>query len=203
MGKIISFEKHRDKRQRKRERLKAFECTDNIDTILHYMVSEVSNILDKSDIDTLNEKENIERRKFKKRYSDVLSAAPISNAGRISYFANVMLNLLPLLFHGEYKNRLNSYMDFSEFYLLEFDTAYCQYLNENKEYEKEYPFQFSPLGTDTLEHELQDCLEQIISLSPAINSKEKSKIMWQACRLFELHHILVDLFSGEIRKNNN
>lgn len=87
-------------------------------------------------------------------------------------------------------------MDFSEFYLSEFDTAFSQYRNENQEYEQNYPFRFSPLPDPyTLEKELQDCLQQLITPSPAKSSREKAEIiMWQAYRLFELYHNMADLF---------
>lgn len=89
-------------------------------------------------------------------------------------------------------------MDFSKFYLTEFDTAYTQYHSENQEYENEYPFRFTTLDADALEKELQDCLQQIIASSSTKNRKERAEIiMWQACRLFELFHNIEELFSWE------
>ena len=200
MKKIISFEKHWNRKQN--EEIKTtehYESKDNMDAFLGYMTSEVSKIQDKPGTEILIYWEKEDRKKFEKRYSDVLARASISAADRIQFFAGVMLHLLPSIFHGKYERRYESYMDFSKFYLTEFDTAFSQYRNEKKEYEQEYPFRFSPLADSVaLENELQNYLQQLIAPSPAKSSREKAEIiMWQACRLFELFHNIEELFSGE------
>lgn len=130
-------------------------------------------------------------KKFEQKYKDVLSVAPRSDIDKIQYFASIMLNFLPSIFHGKQEERLNAYIDFSEFYLLEFDMAYSQYRKENQKHEKEYLFRFTPLKPNILEHKLHDSLTQL----SAKNNREKAEIiLWQACRLFELYHLMDALF---------
>ena len=120
---------------------------------------------------------------------------------KIQYFAGIMINFLPTIFYGKWKNRFNTHMDFSEFYLSEFDMAYSKYHNERQVSEKEYPFRFILLDSDTLENEIQDYLTRLDSLFPAKNNREKAKIIiCQACRLFELYHNMADLFFDKIFK---
>lgn len=198
MCKIISFEKHCYRKQKTKEikSTEYYEYDENIYALLESMASEVSEILDGSGIENLIEREKEDRKKFEEKYKDVLLRAPSSAEAQIQYFAGVMLNFLPLIFHSKYENRFDAYIDFSEFYLFEFDTAYSQYCNENQKYEKEYPFRFPQLDANTLERELQNCLQQIITPSPVKSSRERAKvIMWQACILFELYHNMTDLFS--------
>lgn len=193
MSDIILLEKYQDMKQKKQEN------TEDIAALLSHMASEVSKTLDKSRIEMMKEREIQERKRVEERYKDVLSQTPDSAEAQLQYFAGVMSNFLPAIFHGEWKDRFNSYMDFSEFYLTEFDAAYAQYHSENQEYEKEYPFRFSPLpDPDSLEKKLHNCLQQIIAQSPAKSSREKAEIiMWQACRLFELYHNLDNLLMKE------
>lgn len=207
IGEIISFKKQQNRKQKRKKNAKTTEYyayDENINSFLSHMASGILKILDRPGIENLVEIEKEDRKKFEERYSDVLAAAPISNIGKIQYFSDIMLNILPSIFHGKWKDRFNAHMDFSEFYLSEFDTAYSQYHSANQQYEKEYPFRFAPLETCRLEIELQDCLGQLVSLSPIKNSRKKAEIiMWQACRLFELYHNMVDLFQekdGEFGK---
>lgn len=145
MGDIILLKKYQDMKQKKQE------STESIVTLLSHMASEVSKILDKSGIEMMEEREIQERKRFEERYKNVLSQAPDSAEAQLQYFANVMLKFLPTIFHGEWKNRFDAYMNFSEFYLSEFDTAYSQYHDTNEKYEKEYPFRFTTLDADALE----------------------------------------------------
>ena len=200
MGEIIVLEKykHRCKKSDRTTRLdKIPNNTENFNAFIEYMSSEATKIADNCDSELLDKKEKDRRKSFEKKYKDVLSAAPSSVADKIPYYANVMLDLLPTIFHSQAKkDRFDIYMDFSEFYLCEFDGAYCRYRNDNKKYEKDYPFQFLPMEADKLENALQKCLRQIISLFPAKNNHDKTQVMWQACRLFELYHDMDDaLFS--------
>lgn len=193
MDDIISLEKYQDRKQKKQENT---EDIKNIDAFLSYMASDVTKVLNNIEIEMMEEREIQERKRFEERYKDVLPQAPDSAEAQLQYFASILLAFLPTIFHGEQKDRFNTYMDFSEFYLSEFDTAFSQYRNKNKECEQEYPFRFSPLpDPDTLENELQDCLLQIINSSSVKSSSERTEIiMWQACRLFELYHNMADLF---------
>lgn len=119
----------------------------------------------------------------------------MSSADRVSYFANVISSLIPSVFHcRERAGRLNAYADFSEFYLSEFDSAYCEYLSANEKYKKEYPLQIPPMAADVLEKDLQNCLSQI-SLASAKSGREKADtIIQNAHRFFGLYHLMDDLF---------
>lgn len=193
MVNIILFENH----WKKCTPAKTVEiCSENssLTDFIGYMASEVSRIQSKLWTKPLEEREKEERNEFEEKYCDVLAAAPISRSDRISYFANVMLCLLPYVFHDRHKKQFFS--DFSMFYLSEFDAAYCEYRSNNEKYEKEYPFQFPSLDADILENALQDCLHQII------HSNDKTEIMWQASRLFELYHNMLDCFLFIAKRNS-
>lgn len=95
MGEIILLEKYQDMKQKKRE------STEDIATLLSHMASEVSNILNKPGIEMMKEREIQERKRFEERYKDVLLRAPDYAESQIQYFAGIMLNFLPAIFHGE------------------------------------------------------------------------------------------------------
>lgn len=203
MHEVISLKKYRNQQQNKTDNIKATgycEYNENLNTFIQYMASEVTKILDSPKRKLFERREEDEQKEFKERYKDVLSSAPSSEADKIPYYANIMLRFLPAIFNTKhkYKDRYKAYLDFSQIFLSEFDDVYCEYCRTNQKYEKEYPFRFIPLDADMLERELRDCLTLLISLSPAKNNTEKTEIMWQACRLSELHHNMVDLFSEEI-----
>jgi len=205
MGKIILLKKHKNRNKKPDRATQSDEIpnnTENLAEFIEYMASKASEIVDSHDSELLGKREEDRRKEFEKRYKDVLSAAPISETDKIPYYANVMLDLLPAIFHSQTEeDRFDIYMDFSEFYLCEFDSAYYQYHKKNQQYEKEYLFRFVPMEADELKNTLQKCLQQIISLSPAKSSQEKSEIMWQVCRFFELYHILDNIFSEMGNKN--
>lgn len=190
MRDIIIFENYQKKAGRKDIPAKTVEISNedrSITDFVRYMAAEVSKIQKKPLGKLLEKREDEERNEFEEKHCDVLAAAPISCSDRISYFANILLYLLPSVFHNRHKNQFFS--DFSMFYLFEFDAAYCEYRSDNKNYEKEYPFRFPSLDADALENALQNCLRQIV------HSNDKTEIMWQASRLFELYHNMLDSFS--------
>ena len=165
---IILLENHQKKSRKKCTPANTVEIPNENKTITNfigYMASKVSEIQNSPWQKPLEQREQEDQKEFAERYNDVLAAAPRTAEGKLRYFANVMLNLLPSVFHGRQKNLFFS--DFSMFYLSEFDAAYSQYCNVNQEYEKEYPFRFPLLEANALEKELQDCLQQIIFPSPA------------------------------------
>lgn len=198
MSNIILFKNHQKKSRKKCTPAKTVEIPNEskiITDFIGYIASEVSEIQNNPWRKPLDQREKEEQKEFEERYNDILTAAPHSNEDKLRYFANVMLNLIPSVFHDRHKNQFFS--DFSMFYLSEFDAAYSQYCNVNQEYEKEYPFRFPLLEANALEKELQDCLQQIIFPSPAKSRKERAEIvMWQASRLFELYHNMLDYFSS-------
>lgn len=191
MSNIILLENHQKKSMKKYTPAKTVEIPNESKTItdfIEYMASEVSGIQNKPWRKPLEQREKEEQKEFEERNNDILVAAPHTNEAKLRYFADVMLNLLPSVFHDRQKNLFFS--DFSIFYLSEFDAAYGQYRSENQKYEKEYPFRFPSLDADSLENAIQDCLWQIT------NSNDKTEIMWQASRLFELYHSMLDYFSS-------
>lgn len=190
MKKIVSLKNCRERHQNKTENTQISgycEHNKNFNTFLRYMASESTKILESPKRELFEKREKEERKEFDERYSNMLATAPQTNEGKLKYFAYIMLNLLPSVFHGEQKNQF--FTDYSILYLSEFDTAYCEYRNDNKKYEKEYPFRFPLLAGDSLENAIQSCLRQII------NSKDKTEIMWQASRHFELYHNMLNYFS--------
>lgn len=145
------------------------------------------------------EKEEEER--FRCKYSDVLAAVPISASEKMQYFAKVMLQLLPDTFHGSWDARFDTWMDFCQFYITGFDSAYSDYIKENKEFEKEYQYKFKEMAVEKLEEELKDCLKDIIALYPEKNNEDKTAMIYQASMLFELQDLLSDLFYKEVMKD--
>ena len=145
------------------------------------------------------EKEEEER--FKAKYSNVLVAVPVSDGEKMQYFSNIMLQLLPDVFHGSsWDERFDAWMDFSQFYITGFDSAYSDYIKANKEFEQPYHYKFQEMATEKLEEELVDCLGKIIELCPEKKEEDKTEMLYQAARLFELEEILSDIFYKELMK---
>ncbi|MFG6328846.1 MAG: hypothetical protein K1W06_05125 [Lachnospiraceae bacterium] len=76
----------------------------------------------------------------------------------MQYSADVMLHLLPDIFHGSnWDTKFDTWLDFCEFYISYFDSAYGGYMQVNKEYEKPYQYKFKPMTVEKLEDEMADC----------------------------------------------
>lgn len=145
------------------------------------------------------EKEEEER--FREKYKDVLTAVPVSASEKMQYFAKVMLHLLSDIFHSSnWDIRFDTWLDFCEFYMSGFDSAYSDYIKENKEFEKEYQYKFMAMAAEELEEELVDCLEKIVEKCPEKKEEDKTEMLYQAARLFELDEILLVLFCEELMK---
>ena len=119
----------------------------------------------------------------------------------MQYFAIVMLKLLPDTFHGSWDARFDAWMDFSQFYITGFDSAYSDYINVNKRLERPYQYKFGAMAAEKLEEELVDCLGKIIELCPEKKEEDKTEMLYQAARLFELQDLLSDLFYKEVTKD--
>ena len=145
------------------------------------------------------EKEEEER--FKEKYKNVLAAVPGSAGEKMQYFAIVMFKLLPDTFHGSWDARFDTWMDFSQFYITGFDSAYSDYINANKRLERPYQYKSGAMAAEKLEEELVDCLEKIIELCPEKKEEDKTEMLYQAARLFELQDLLSDLFYKEVTKD--
>lgn len=145
------------------------------------------------------EKEEDER--FRCKYNDVLAAVPVSASEKMQYFAKVMLHLLSGIFHSSnWDIRFDAWLDFCEFYMSGFDSAYSDYIKENKEFEKEYQYKFRAMAAEELEKELVDCLGKIVERCPEKKEEDKTVMLYQAARLFELEEILSDMFYKELLK---
>lgn len=143
--------------------------------------------------------EKEEEEKFRIKYKNVLSAVPVSPGAKMQYFANIMLQLLPDVFHNNiWDIRFDTWIDFCKFYMSEFDPAYSDYFKINKKFEQPYSHKFKPISEGKLEEDLKDCLKRIIALYPEKTYVDKTIIMYQAERLFELQDSVTDLFIMEV-----
>lgn len=82
-----------------------------------------------------------------------------------------------------------------------FDSVYSDYIKANKEFEQPYQYKFKEMAAEKLEKELKDCLKNIIALYPEKTDTDKTTIMYQAAKLFELQDLLSDFFCMEIMKD--
>jgi hypothetical protein len=212
MGNVISFKK------RKKRKKKFNQNKKKSKTVTEKSTTEYPAVLDPlkdgsiADVDYADmepeekieywkniEKEEEER--FKAKYSNVLVAVPVSDGEKMQYFSNIMLQLLPDVFHGSsWDERFDAWMDFSQFYITGFDSAYSDYIKANKEFEQPYHYKFQEMATEKLEEELVDCLGKIIELCPEKKEEDKTEMLYQAARLFELEEILSDIFYKELMK---
>lgn len=213
MKKIIPFEKVKKKKKafnpnKRKDQMATEKATTKCPAVLNPQKDGSSIDVDYAELEPDEqiefwkniEKEEVER--FKIKYKDVLAAVP-SNAGeKMQYFAKVMLRLIPDIFHdSSWDARFDVWIDFCQFYITGFDSAYSDYFKANKEFEQLYEYKFKEMAAEKLEEELKDCLKKIITLYPEKTDADKTTIMYQAARLFELQDLLSDLFYMEIMKD--
>ncbi len=212
MGNVISFEK-RKKRKRKfnQNKKKSKTVTEKstteypavLDPLKDGSIADVdyADMEPEEKIEYWKNIEKEEEERFKAKYSNVLVAVPVSDGEKMQYFSNIMLQLLPDVFHGSsWDERFDAWMDFSQFYITGFDSAYSDYIKANKEFEQPYHYKFQEMATEKLEEELVDCLGKIIELCPEKKEEDKTEMLYQAARLFELEEILSDIFYKELMK---
>lgn len=211
MGNLITFEKRKKRKEKvNQSKKKAQVATKKANTRCPKVLDspKEGNSIDVDDADMETEQQiefwknmkNELEEKFRNKYSDVLAAGPISSGAKMQYFADVMLKLIPNIFHGNLDARFAAYADFCEFYISEFDPAYSDYIRENKKFEKEYQYKFGTMKTEKLEEELKKCLTKIVEISPEKKEEDKTEMLYQAARLFELDEILLVLFCEELMK---
>lgn len=212
MGNLISFEKRKKRKEKvNQSKKKAQIVTKKADTGCQEMLNprkdgsstdtDYANMEPDEKIEYWKKIEKEEEEKFRCKYSDVLAIVPINAGARMQYFASAMLQLIPDIFHGNWDTEFDAWMDFSQFYITEFDPAYSDYIKANKEFEQPYQYKFKEMATEKLEEELKGCLKKIIALYPEKTDADKTTIMYQAARLFELQDLLSDLFCMEIMKD--
>lgn len=212
MGNVISFEKRKKRKkefnQNKKKAQIALEkagtgCPEMLNPLKEGSSVNTDYIEMEPDeqIEYWKKIEKEEEERFSEKYKDVLAAMPVSAGERMQYFSNVMLHLLPDVFHGSnWDERFDACANFCEFYISEFNPAYSDYIKENKEFEKEYQYKFGTMKTEKLEEELKKCLTKIIEIFPEKKEEDKTEMLYQAARLFELDEILLVLFCEELMK---
>ena len=214
MGNVISFQKAKKKKEKKfnQNKKKSKTVTEKSTTgypvVLNPLKEDSSINMDYAEMkpeDKIEYWKNIEKEeeeRFKEKYKDVLAAVPCSDGEKMQYFSNIMLQLLPDVFHGSsWDARFDAWMDFSQFYITGFDSAYSDYIKANKEFEQPYQYKFKGMAAEKLEEELVDCLGKIIELCPEKKEEDKTEMLYQAARLFELKDLLSDLFYKEVTKD--
>lgn len=134
------------------------------------------------------------------RYSeDIPVIDSLPDAAKIQYLSIGMLKLVPDIFHHkDWMTQYDTWLYFYELYILEFYPVWNDYIEENKEFEKTYPYKFKPMTKNKLEEDLKDCLTKLIELYPEKTDKDKTSIIYQGARLFEIDEILFDLFYKEL-----
>ncbi len=120
-------------------------------------------------------------------------------AAKMQYIASGMMKLVSYMFHDKDWNiQFDTWLYFYELYILQFYPAWEDYIDENKDFEKPYPYKFKPMTKNKLEEDLKDCLTKLIELYPEKCDEYKTAIMYQGARLFEIDEILFDLFYKEL-----
>ncbi len=211
MGNVISFEKRKKRKRKfnqnkKKSKTVTEKSTTEYPAVLDPLKDGSSADTDYADMEPKDKIEywkNIEKEeeeRFKEKYKDVLAAVPVSASEKMQYFAKVMLRLLPGTFHGSWDARFDAWMDFSQFYITGFNSAYSDYIKVNKEFEQSYQYKFQRMAAEKLEEELVGCLTKIVEISPEKREEDKTEMLYQAARLFELQDLLSDLFYMEVMK---
>ena len=189
MGEVISFKKAKNKKEIEDE---LYQRKGRIETARASIEEYWKNVK--------KEEEGWFRERFGERYSDdipVIDSMP--NAAKIQYLAIGMLKLIPDIFHGNsWDTQFDTWLYFYELYILEFYPVYENYVKENKKFEKPYQYKFKPMTKNKLEEDLKDCLTKLIELYPEKTGKDKTSIMYQGARLFEIDEILFELFYKEL-----
>lgn len=212
MGNLISFEKRKKRKEKfnqnkKKSKISTEKATTECPKVLDSLKEDSSIDIDYAEmkpdekIEYWKSIEKEEEERFRCKYSDVLAIVPINVGARMQYFASAMLQLIPDIFHGNWDTEFDAWMDFSQFYITEFDPAYSDYIKANKEFEQPYQYKFKGMAAEKLEEELKGCLKKIIALYPEKNNEDKTAMIYQVSRLFELQDLLSDLFYKEVMKD--
>lgn len=209
---VISFEngkkrkREKDELQRLRnnfhsaaEHLKEDDSEENFYALLDSMADRIGYIISRPEASEIMKREEEDRKRFYERYKDIFSVVPISDIGKMQHYTEAMLQLVSEVFHGDWKTRVDAFLDFECLHLNEFDAIHSKIANRNEE--PDYPFQFAYMEPDFLEDSLTDCLNKIIALCSENETPSKeTEILYQASRLFELTEILGDAFTDELRE---
>lgn len=210
MGVIIPFERYKEKLEERsfgRQDLSPFvnNSVDDstIKRLLNAMAGNVENIIFSPEAKEIEKREEEDYKNFYMKYLDALKIVPHTVSGRIKYYSELMLELVPYIFHGNHKTRFDAFMDFSKFHYGELDKVESKYRKENAELEIEYPFSFETMSIKDMEKNTKDCLKKIIKHIPEKSDLDKTEVMYQLSRLFELDGLITDVINEEMHSINN
>lgn len=189
MGEVISFKKAKNKKEIEDE---LYQRKGRIETSRAAIEEYWKNVK--------KEEEGWFKERFGERYSDdILAIDSMPNAAKMQYIASGMMKLIPDIFHhSDWLIQYDTWLYFYELYILQFYPTWEDYIGENKDFEKSYPYKFKPMTKNKLEEDLKDCLTKLIELYPKKTDEDKTSIMYQGARLFEIDEILFDLFYKEL-----
>lgn len=189
MGNVISFQKAKKRKEIEDE---LYQRKGRIETTRASIEEYWKNVK--------KEEEGWFKERFGERYSDdILAIDSIPVAAKMQYIASGMMKLIPDIFHhSDWLTQYDTWLYFYELYILEFYPVYENYVKENKEFEKPYQYKFKPMTKNKLEEDLKGCLTKLIELYPEKTDEDKTSIMYQCARLFEIEEILFDLFYKEL-----
>lgn len=142
-----------------------------------------------TDIDWKKEREIEEENaaNFRKKYKAVYAFMPNDTKARISYLANIMLNLVQgIFYHPNEDTRLQAFFDYGDFLYKEMEPAMLELENECRKYRKTIPFfKFEMVAENELENAVRKCLENIIFLAGE-GKEEEEELLAELYRLFNL-----------------
>jgi len=182
MGNVISFRRAKEKKEMEEELWERRTRIEDTRKSLEEVRKE----------EEMDEEERFEER-FGEKYNDMPKMEPMPAAAKMQYLADAMIKLVPDIFHGnDWDIQYDTWMYFYDLYIMEFYPASESYIKENKKFERPYTYKFKPVSKEKLEGDLRDCLEQLITLCSEKTNEDKSLIMYQCARLFEIKEILFD-----------
>ena len=189
MGEVISFKKAKNKKEIEDE---LYQRKGRIETARASIEEYWKNVK--------KEEEEWFKERLGERYSDdILAKDSMPNAAKMQYIASGMMKLIPDIFHhSDWLTQYDTWLYFYELYILQFYPVCENYVKENKEFEKPYPHKFKPMTKNKLEEDLKGCLTKLIELYPEKCDEDKTSIMYQSARLFEIDEVLFDLFYNEL-----
>lgn len=160
---------------------------EGLEEFLHAMGALAASALDGLDVQAMVEWEKKKREEFLKRNQEIIKNEPKFDAGlRMQYYAGVLLGLVDKVFHTE-DGFSQPFDDFADFWNL-FDIAFSEYTHQYPDLEEEYCFS-GELTYDVVELErmVMECLEEVIQLNPNDSDRDKTRLLYNGSRLFELY----------------
>lgn len=195
MSKIINFKEHSTTEPGRCTDTSDF--TENLDKISTENAFEIIRETIQTtftDIDWKKQREIEEENaaNFRKKYKAVYAFMPNDTKARISYLANIMLNLVQEIFHYQNKDtRLQAFLEYGEFLYKEMEPVMYYLENECKKCRKTIPFyKFEMVAENELEDVVRRCLENII-FGAGEGEEEEEELLAELYRLFNLDIFLI------------